>query len=63
MFQLSVETVSDKVLKDRAYEITQNSQYDEYQRGLESMAFRFFIRKQDQVWIWKKEKKCMQHLL
>ena len=42
-----METVSDKVLKDRAYEITQNSQYDEYQRGLESMAFRFFIRKQD----------------
>ena len=35
-------TVSDNVLKDRAYEITQNSKYDGYQRGLARMVYRIF---------------------
>ena len=34
---LAKSTVSDKVLKDRAYEIALNPKYDEYQRGLVSM--------------------------
>ena len=35
-------TVSDKSLKDRAYEIARNCKYDEYQRALASMAYKFF---------------------
>lgn len=34
--------VWDKGLKDRAYEIAINFKYDGYQRGLISMAYRFF---------------------
>ena len=35
-------TVSDKSLKDRAYEIARNPKYDEYQRVLASMVYKFF---------------------
>ena len=35
-------TVTDKILKDRAYEIARNRKYDGYQRALESMLYRFF---------------------
>ena len=36
-------TISDKVLKDRAYEIARN--HDEYQRALASMVYKFFDKK------------------
>ena len=35
-------TISDKILKDRAYEITRNCNYDGYQRALASMVYKFF---------------------
>ena len=38
-------TKSDKVLKDKAYDITSNPKYDGYQRGLASMVYKFFDKK------------------
>ena len=35
-------TASDKVLGDRAFNIDKNLKYDEYQRGLASMIYKFF---------------------
>ena len=35
-------TLSDKVLRDKAIKITTNSKYDDYQRGLASMVYKFF---------------------
>ena len=46
---LAKRTISDKSLKDRAYEIARNRGYDGYQRALASMVYKFdLIRKQDQ---------------
>ena len=38
-------TKSDKVLRDKAYNIASNREYDGYQRGLVSMAYKFFDKK------------------
>ena len=38
-------TKSDKVLRDKAYNIAINPEYDGYQRGLASMVYRFFNKK------------------
>ena len=38
-------TKSDKVLRDKAYNIGSNPEYDGYQRGLASMAYKFFDKK------------------
>ena len=38
-------TQSDKVLKDKASKIANNPNYDNYQRGLASMVYRFFDKK------------------
>ena len=46
--ELAKRMVSDKILKDIAYEIDINSKYDGYQRELTSMVFEFFDKKQDQ---------------
>ena len=35
-------TQSDKVLKDKTFKTPSNPKYNEYQRGLASMIFRFF---------------------
>ena len=35
-------TVSDKILRDKAFNIAKNPKYDEYQRGLASMVYKFF---------------------
>ena len=35
-------TEADKVLRDKAYDIASNPEYDGYQRGLESMVYKFF---------------------
>ena len=35
-------TQSDKVLKDKAFKIADNPNYDVYQRGLASMVYKFF---------------------
>ena len=38
-------TQSDKVLKDKAFKIASNPNYDGYQRGLASMVYKFFDKK------------------
>ena len=38
-------TEADKVLRDKAYDIASNSEYDGYQRGLTSMVYKFFDKK------------------
>ena len=38
-------TQSDKVLKDKAFEIANNPKYDGYQRGLAPMVYKFFDKK------------------
>ena len=42
---LKSRTQSDKVLKDKAFEIASNPKYDGYQSGLPSMVYKFFDRK------------------
>ena len=42
---LNKKTQSDKVLRDKAFEIASNPKYDEYQRGLASMVYKFFDKK------------------
>ena len=42
-------TISDKILKDRTYEIARNREYDSYQKALASLIYKFFDKKQD----WK----------
>ena len=39
---LGKRNVSDKILKDRAYEVAKNPVYDGYQRGLPYMTYNFF---------------------
>ena len=38
-------TKSDKVLRDTAYDIASNPKYDDYQRGLASIVYKFFDKK------------------
>ena len=38
-------TEADKALKDKAYNIASNQEYDGYQRGLASMVYKFFDKK------------------
>ena len=38
-------TEGDKVLKDKAYDIASNPEYDGYQRGLASMVYKFYDKK------------------
>ena len=42
---LTNRTEADKVLKDKAYNIASNPEYDGYQRGLASMVYKFFDKK------------------
>ena len=42
---LKRRTFSDKVLRDKASNIAKNPKYDEYQRGLASMVYKFFDKK------------------
>ena len=39
---LARRTVSDKILRDRAFNIATNPKYDGYQKGLASMVYKFF---------------------
>ena len=38
-------TQSDKILIDKAFNIAKNPNYDEYQRGLAAMVYKFFDKK------------------
>ena len=42
---MAKRTISDKILKDRAYEIAINPKYDGYQRVLANMVYKFFDKK------------------
>ena len=42
---LERRTASDKVLRDKAFNIAKNPKYDGYQRGLTSMVYKFFDKK------------------
>ena len=42
---LTRRVFSDKVLRDKAFNIAKNPKYDRYQRGLASMVYKFFDKK------------------
>ena len=42
---LAKRTASDKVLRDKAFNIAKNPKYDGYQRGLASMVYKFLDKK------------------
>ena len=42
---LARKTASDKVLRDKAFNVAKNPEYDRYQRGLTSMVYKFFKKK------------------
>ena len=39
---LTRRTASDKILRDKAFNIAENLKYDGYQRGLASIVYKFF---------------------
>ena len=45
MKDLAKRTASDKVLRDKAFNIAKNPKYDGYQRGLGSMVYKLFDKK------------------
>ena len=42
---LTRRTTSDKILRDKTFNIAKNPKYDGYQRGLASMVYKFFDKK------------------
>ena len=42
---IAERTFSDKVLRDKAFNIVKNPKYDWYQRGIASMVYNFFDKK------------------
>ena len=42
---LTRTTASDKILRNEVFNITKNPKYDEYQRGLASIVYKFFDKK------------------
>ena len=42
---LTKRTVADKILKNRAFNIAKDPKYDEYQRGLASVVYKFIDKK------------------
>ena len=40
---LTRRTTSDKILRDKAFNIVKNAKYDGYQSGLASMVYNFFF--------------------
>ena len=42
---LKRRTASDRILRDKAFDIAKNPKYDGYQRGLDSMVYKFFDKK------------------
>ena len=42
---LARKTAADKVLRDKAFNIAKDPKYDGYQRGLATMAYKFFDKK------------------
>ena len=42
---LNRKRAADKVLRDKAFNIAKNTKYDGYERGIPSMAYKFFDMK------------------
>ena len=42
---LARRTASDKVLRDKVFNVAKNRKYDGYKRGLASMLYKFFDKK------------------
>ena len=42
---LARRTASDRVLRDKAFNIAKNPKYDKYQRGMTSIVYKFFDKK------------------
>ena len=42
---LTKRTTTDKVLRNKAFNIAKDPKYDRYQRGLASMVYKFFDKK------------------
>ena len=57
---LKKRTQSDKVLKDKVFEIASNPKYEGYQRGLASMAYKFLNKKSKGAGIKNKIKENQQ---
>ena len=47
-------TKADKFLRDKAYNIASNLEYDGYQRGLASMVYKFFDKKIYGEWYYER---------
>ena len=68
---LKRRTASDKILRDKAFNIAKNPKYDGYQRDLASMVYKFLIKSRKLVVllimqlnkIYNKLKKCINQLL
>ena len=52
---LKRRTDSDKILRDKAFNIAKNSRYDGYQRGLASMVYKLFDEKSKASGVANKE--------
>ena len=50
---LTGRTASDKVLRDKVFNIAKNPKYDGYQRGFSSMVYNFLIKRLQAVQLWK----------
>ena len=57
---LKRRTQSDKALKNKSFEIASNPIYDEYQRGLASMVYKFFDKKSKRAGIKNEIKENQQ---
>ena len=42
---LTRRIISDKILRDKAFNVAKNPKYNGYQRGLASMVYKFFNKK------------------
>ena len=45
MKDLARRTASDEILGDKAFNVAKNTKFNEYQRGLASMVYKFFDKK------------------
>ena len=45
-------TASDKILRDKAFNIAKNLKYNGYQRGLASMVYKCFDKKTSAMYAW-----------
>ena len=44
---LTKKTATDKILRDKAFNIAKNPKYDGYQRGLAYMVYKYFDKKSE----------------